>query len=60
MPLPLSVAPAFDDLVNLRSRRRIVAVHTRAETLGPVLARLGLAEPPAAIGASRAPPAAAG
>lgn len=41
-------------------RRRIVAVHMRAETLGPLLARLGLAEPPAAAGASRAPPAGGG
>jgi hypothetical protein len=41
-------------------RRRIVAVHTRAEALDPLLARLGRAEPTAATGASLAPPAAAG
>jgi hypothetical protein len=29
-------------------RRRMVAVHTRAETLGPLLARLERAEPGAA------------
>src|SRR5262249_18647703 len=41
-------------------QRRIVAVHTRAETLRPLLERLGLAVPAAVPCASRSPPAAAG
>ena len=40
--------------------RRIVAVHTRPETLRPLLARPGLAVPAAAPRASRSPPALAG
>jgi Putative transposase len=38
-------------------RRRIVAVHTRPETLRPLLARLGLDGPAASPRASRSPPA---
>ena len=41
-------------------QRRIVAVHTRAETLRPLLERLGLAVPAAVPCASRSPPAVAG
>lgn len=37
-------------------RRQIVGVHTRPETLRPLLARLGLDVPPGAPSASRAPP----
>jgi len=38
-------------------RRRIVAVHTRPETLGPLLERLGLTVPAADPRPARAPPA---
>jgi hypothetical protein len=49
---------AFDVLHCPRSggRRRIVAVHTRPETLRPLLERLGLAVAPPSLAPSRSPP----
>jgi hypothetical protein len=57
---PVAVLAGLLHCPRCGGRRRIVAVHTRAETLRPLLARLGLAVAAAATRASRSPPALAG